>query len=259
MSHEQMHAANAVPRWLVYLGSIAIGFHLFAVVSGALAAPSGPWPSMQGPNMSTPPQFAYTLNSFTLDKVIDLSLFKHISIPNYLSAVKMTHNYHFPSNRPALPGAYLEVRLKNEKGEEIKRLKLPDPDANAAVRYHQEQVVRGLADDQFFMPSQTERIAGPGKQVLVEVWENDPRNQRSLHLAKKAEHLIPKEGVFRPSEWSKILAGACARYLCAEYGAASAEIIRHHQEAIPPAVLFMDNIPASNFDELISNFGEYSR
>jgi hypothetical protein len=259
MSHEPLHTANAVPRWLIYLGSAAIGFHLLSVVTGALAAPSGPWPSQQGPNMSTPPQFAFTLNSFSLDKVSDNSLFKRINISAYLTGIKMEHNYHFPSNRPATPGAYLEVRLKNDKGEEIKRLKLPNPDANGVVRYHQEQLVRGFADDQFFTPSQSERIAGPGKQVLVEVWESDARNQRQLHLTKKAEHLIPKEGTFRPSDWSKILAGACARHLCAEYGASSAEIIRHTQEAMPPAVLFMDNVPAGTFDELISNFGEYSR
>ena len=47
--------------------------------------------------------------------------------------------------------------------------------------------------------------------------------------------------------------------LCRRHGAASAELIRHTREPVPPAVLFLPESPADDFDELTSNFGELPR
>jgi hypothetical protein len=70
------------------------------------------------------------------------------------------------------------------------------------------------------------------------------------------EHLGDRP-VFRASARSLLLARSYARYLCRLNGAAKAEVIRHTQEPIPPAVMFMnDQPPAGAFNELTSNFGE---
>jgi hypothetical protein len=80
-----------------------------------------------------------------------------------------------------------------------------------------------------------------------------------LRLKSVPQHLAPRDrSVFRPSEWSLLLARSYARHLCRAHGAASAEIVRHTREAIPPAVLFFDDAPPEAFEELVSTFGEVS-
>ncbi len=230
-----------IPRGLVILGSLALAFHFLAVVCGALAAPSGPWPSMEGVNMATPPQFAYSLDTLTRP---------------YLKLVKMTHDYHFPSNRPGMPGAYFEVRLKDGAGQELAKMQFPEASASCWVRHRQALLAQGLATDQPVLPPPGEVIAAPNQAVpTVPIW--DHLEDRHLIIRTVPEHLIPRDRpVFRPSEWSLVLARAYGRYLCRTYGAASAEIIRHTQEPIPPAVMTLDNVPPGAFDDLISNFGE---
>ena len=85
--------------------------------------------------------------------------------------------------------------------------------------------------------------------------------QRGLVIRQVPEHLVPRDRpVFRPGDWSLLLARSYARHLCRAHGAASCEIVRHSQEPIPPMVLFVgDNIQAGAFDELISNFGEMKK
>src|SRR5438270_7617046 len=100
-------AGERLPRWAVWLGSAAIAYHLFAVVIGALMAPSGPWPSMEG--MSLPPQLVRSID-------------EPITRP-YLKLVKLTHNYHFGSNRPAMEAAELEFQLLDGTGKEIKTVR----------------------------------------------------------------------------------------------------------------------------------------
>lgn len=63
----------------------------------------------------------------------------------------------------------------------------------------------------------------------------------------------------KPSEFSFLLARAYSRYLCRTYGAAKVEVLRHHQDPIRPYVLTEANVPAQAFNEIISNFGEFSR
>lgn len=244
MPQAQQTAAPGLPRWLLVLGSAAIGYHLLSVGLIAVAAPSGPWPSMEGANMATPPQFAYSL--------------QRALTAEYSKAVKLTHNYHFPSDRPALTGAWFEVRLKDKAGQEIAAVRLPDPKAGAWERYQQTLLARRLADDEPVAPPQGEVIPGPHRRVPdVQIW--DIEENRKLKLKSVPMHLVPRDRpVFRPSEWSLLLANSYGRYLCRLHGAAKAEIVRHTEEPIPPAILF-EEIPAGAFGELVSNFGELPR
>lgn len=250
MPQPPSNPAWRMPRWLVIVGSLAIALHLIAVVSAALAAPSGPWPSPppEGEGMGMPPQFAVSV--------------REAVGPAYLEPIKMTHSYHFPSNRPAQPAVYLEVHLKDDTGREIETVRIPDPKANLWVRYRQMLLARLLADDQVAQRG-PEVIAAPNRKVpTVLIWESVSGNDRVGKLREVPQHLpgVPLESrVERPSDVSLLLAHSYVRYLCRTHGAASGELIRHIRLPIPPSVLFEDNIQAGNFDEIISNFGELPR
>jgi hypothetical protein len=242
MSNAPVRPAAAVPRWLVWVGSLLILFHLTALLAASLSVQSGPWPVMGGSfAMATPPQFAYSVNNVTM--------------PSYLRWVKLTSSFRFPTNRPGVPEAYFEARLKNDKGEEIETLQVPDPKANRWVRYRQGLLARALTDDQPFMSSQAERVARPhGDAPTVLTW--DGQEPRKLVLKRKPEHLIERnQVVFCPSDWNLVLVKSYQRYLCRTYGASTAEIIRHSKDPIPPAVLFMDDFMPGAFEELTSNYG----
>jgi hypothetical protein len=244
----------ALPRWLVVVGSIAIAMHLAALGIGVLAAPSGPFPSPDGASMFTPPQFAYSVHNFRpTGKAPPI-------VAGYLRSIKMTHNYHFASNRPAQPAVYFEVRLKDAAGEPLATVKIPEDNVGYGIKYLQTQLAQGLIPDQPVQPLAGEAIPAPGQKVnrvlILEIVEN-----RSLKVATVPEHLIPRDRpVYAPSEWSMLLARTYVRYLCRVHGAASGEFIRHTREPIPPAIIFMDMPPAADaFGELIANFGEFPR
>src|SRR5262249_51306775 len=139
--------------------------------------------------------------------------------------------------------------------------KIPDPEANFWVRHRQSLLAQALADDEPVPPPQGEKVAAPGQQTrTVEIWDEVEKGVPRLAIKKVPEHLIPRDRpVFRPSEWSLILAQSYARYLCRTHGADKAEIIRHTQEAIPPGVLFGPEPPPGAFPVLTSNFGEYPK
>src|SRR5436309_3135001 len=83
----EQDATAGMPIWLIAIASLAVAFHLLGVFSAALAAPSGPWPSDEGGRaMERPPQFAASI--------------REKMGPKYLQPLKMTHNYHFPSDNP---------------------------------------------------------------------------------------------------------------------------------------------------------------
>ncbi|MFO0847621.1 MAG: hypothetical protein U0871_03535 [Gemmataceae bacterium] len=237
--------APPLARTVAVVVSVAIVAHLGAVLTNVLAAPSGPWPSPTGGGMATPPQLAYSLNR-------DLTL-------SYLEPLKLHHNYHFASNRPGRPGVWFEVRLINESGATMATRRFPDPDAGSAVRQRHALLALALADDQPVPPPAVEVIAPPGREVpVVPIWE--VAGDRVLRLRPVPVHLVPRDRpVFRPSEWSLVLARSYVRHLCRESGAARGELIRHTREAIPPAVLFEPNVRADAFAELVSHFGEVSR
>jgi hypothetical protein len=200
----------------------------------------------EGANLTPPPHFAVGLNDF-------LSR-------NYLKYIKMGYNYRFNSNRPGVPDVAFDVKLKDESGKEIAVCHFPDPDANYWVRHRQSLLARALVDDQPVQPPQSELIAAPNQQApSAPIW-SETGERGKLNLKIVPLHLIPRERtVFRPSDWSILLARSYSRYLCRVYGAASAEVIRRTKDPIPPGVLFLDEPPPGPSEELNSNFGELPR
>jgi hypothetical protein len=244
MSATQISAPRPLPIPLMVAGSVFAIVHLLAIGLYVLAAQSGPWPTNFGMASDSPgPKFATEVSG-------------RITYPYYLQPLRMTHNYHFNSNRPLPFAAYFEVHLKDEKGNVYQTLKFPDPKANFWVRHRQAILAQGLAEDQ---PVQlgTEVIPAPGAAMpMVEIWE--PGEGGVLKLVQKPQHLVPRnKPVVRPTEWSKLLAQSYMRYLCNEHQATSAELVRHSREVIMPQDLFVPRPDA--FNELKSNFGEYRR
>jgi hypothetical protein len=171
----------------------------------------------------------------------------------------MTHNYHFASNRPGPPGVSFEVQLRDGAGRPLGTIRIPDQSANFWVRHRQGLLAQALADDRPVRPGGSEVLAAPGQPGPV-VWVWVPAGDEMLRLRPVPEHLVPRDRpVFRPSEWSLLLARSYVRHLCRLYGAATGELVRHTREPVPPAVLSGDEPPADAFVELLSNFGELPR
>src|SRR5262249_3155198 len=194
-----------LPTWLVVLGSLVVAGHLLVFGVSVLAAQSGPWPTPYGQDWAVPPMFAAAIDEVTR--------------PNYLRPLKMTHNYHFATNRAEMPGVYFEVHLKDESGAVMKTLRYPEKDANPWVRHRQELLARHLLEDRPVPPPAGETVAAPGRQVeMVPIWEMGPG--RTLTVRRVAEHLVPRDRpVSRPSDLSLALARSYARYLCRAHGA----------------------------------------
>jgi hypothetical protein len=247
MPQPSINAADRVPRWIVLVGSLAIAFHLFSVAIAALAGESGPWPNMEGAGglPSPPPQFANYVNEWTMQ--------------HYMKHIMMTHNDHFTSNRPGLPAVYIEVKLKDEAGQEIKTLKFPQDDVNYWVHHRQMQLANALGNDIPVENQQGEVIPAPNRPPPSITYWDMAENQK-LKLVTKPLHEIPRDRtVWRPSQWSMLLARSYGRYMCRTNNATSVEITRHFKQPMPPAVLFMGNVRAEAFDDVLSTFGEFSR
>lgn len=242
MSVPGSDSVRALPRWLVGGLSAAIAFHLASLLVLALAVPSGPWPSPMGAGMANEPAFARAISEVTTRW--------------YLAPLKLTHNYHFTGNRPVQTSARFEVRLKDASGSVVRTLLFPEPGASFWVRHRQTLLAQALTDDQPVAPRGMEVIAAPNQAArTVDVWA--PEGDHRLRLRPVPEHLLPRDRpVFRPSEWSQLLARSYVRHLCRSYGAVSGELVRHTREAIPPSVLGAEELPAEVLDELISSFGE---
>jgi hypothetical protein len=232
-----------VPTWFIVAASLAICLHLGLVGLHSLATVSGPWGMSEEP-MAPPPQFAMAVDRF--------------SFPAYLLPLRLTHTYHFATNRPETMGIYFEARLKDESGKEIARLRFPEEGANPWVRNRENILAQLLGDDMPLPPPQGEVVAAPGKAVpRISYWQmTSPGN---LEIRSVEQHLVPRDRpVMQPNPWALLLSRSYARYLCRSHGAASAEIIRHSKRAIPPEVL-VTNLPGGEFEELVSNFGELPR
>lgn len=233
------------PRWLVALASVPIVYHLGSVALGVLAAPSGPWPLGDGVGMALPPPAVASAN-------------ESLAQP-YLQTVKLTHNYHYPSNRVGGPDAYLEVQLEDADGNHLRTVRVPDPDSPPYVQRRQALLIRALLDDQPITAPTGEQIYPPGQtppRVLIWDWTE----QRQLFLREVAEMEIPRNRpVFRPTEWSLIVVRSCARHLCRTHGAASARVVRHSRDAIHPTVLIGAPTQPGAFDDLVSDYGRFPR
>jgi hypothetical protein len=249
MSRRALPANGRLPEWLVIVASVAIIFHLSAVAVVALTYISGPWPTGEGIQQIGPPKFAVALFD---------------SVPGeYAKALQMLRGeqYHFSSNRPGGPSVTLEVRLKDEAGRTLETVTVPDPGANFWVRHRQKLLARALGIDVPVMPPQMEKAPAPGtRDTTVQVWKDVPNTPNRMVLDKMPEHLIPRDRpTIRPSDLSMLFAHAYARHLCRSHGAAKAEVIRLHQDQIPPDILFMEQAPQGAFEKVQSNFGELSK
>jgi hypothetical protein len=246
-------AGSPLPKWCILAGSLLIVFHLGSLLVHGLAAPSGPWPSREGPDFAAPPQLALLVDEPIAQR--------------YLPRIKLTHNYHFPSNRPGTPGAFLEVRLKDKEGEVVKTVRFPDPKASWSVRQRQALATRWLTDDQMAIPPQGERIPAPGEKIPeVPVWtpasDEGGEQSRKLNLSWMPENELPRpprdQPLARPTDWSLLVVRSLARHLCRVHGANSAEVVRRSRDPLPPRILFEREAPPP-MEDLESNYGRLSR
>ena len=231
-----------------FVGSVFAVGHLTAILLLALEPQSGPWGFYGGVTAMEGPQFAKAITG-------------HVTFPYYLQPLRMTHNYHFMSNRPAPYAVYFEFILKDELDHVKETLKFPDDKANFWVRHRQEILARSLAEDQPVPPARiTEVIPAPGKEVpTIEIWEMS--EQGVLRLKHMPEDKVPRNPpAIRPTEGAKLFAQAYMRHLCREHKATSAELIRHTRETVTPTDMFNAAPRGPDFfNELKSHFGEYRR
>lgn len=235
-----------LPIWLTGPANLVAVGHLLAIGLLALATQSGPWPSPFGTFMADGPEFATRITA-------------NLTEPYYLKYLRMTHNYHFESNKPVALGIYFEVKLKDAEGTVTRILKFPDDKANFWVRHRQNFLAQGLGNDQLVQRRGTEVIAPKaGKMPTAEIWDKTDPDQWRLKTVE--EHLLPRDQPYeRPSEEAKKLAQAYMRYLCRVHKAASAELIRHHRPTVRPEALFRGNALPEELTVNKSNFGEYRR
>jgi hypothetical protein len=251
-------SGGPLPRWLIAAGSAAILFHLTAIVFPILDVPSGPWFTRQGPQQADAPAFAHAASGLATA---------------HAEYLRVAHSYHFVSNRPDIPSVEFDVRLRNDKGEVTETLHFPDAQANPWVRHRQGLLASALAFDFPVERPGSDVIFPAGQAPTVDIWAlkgEDLSPQPGLpppppamdakvlrELRTVPQHRVPRNReVMRPSELSLILARSYARYLCRTHGAASAEIVRHVRDPIPPAPLYGQEAPPMAFDEFVASFGE---
>ncbi len=249
MSQGRLELPRPLPSWLVAAGSLAIIFHLSAVVLVALDAPSGPWPTDFGASPAFAPKFAEKLSGQGINQY-------------YLQPLGMWHTYHYETSRPEVFGVYFEVKLKDENGQEIKTFKFPQDNVNRWVRHRQLLLAQGLAGDQPLPQRGGERVVGAGKKApTLSYWKADSKSpEQPRRLVTEPEHLVPRDpDLQQPSKWSLLLSQAYMRYLCRQYGASNAELVRYSRPPVRPEFMFLEQEPPGFFQPLIANFGEYRR
>jgi hypothetical protein len=248
MPHIALDAPRPLPGWLRVVASIAIAAHVLVFACWALHAPSGPWPTEMGPGRADPPYFAAPV-AIAAEKI-------------YLEPLRMTHNYHFDANRVAQYGVYFEVRLRDDRGQTIKTVKIPDDKAQPWARHRQALMAQQLFADEPVAPPGSEVIAAPKRKLpTVTYWDWDA-NANQNKLKREPQHKVPRDRpLTAPSEWSLMVAQAYMRHLCREHRAASAELVRHTREIIWPIWVTRprDELPPNAFQEFHWNFGEYRR
>lgn len=237
-----------LPGWLALVVSLVVALHLFAIVIHALAANSGPWPTQfEIASPAEPPKFA---------EIID----NNLTLPWYLSPLRMTHNYHFNSNQTEAYAVYFEVRLKDANGKVIATLKYPEEGENAWVRHRQQLLAQSLFGDSPAQPPMVERLNPPKVPIWMPVEAESNQQKATYVLERIQEHKIPRDRpMFRPTEWSLAVAKSYVRYLCRHHGAVSGELIRHSREPVPavPNPQVIAALPPDTFVEMVANFGEY--
>lgn len=233
------------PGWLVWSGSAAILFHLFALLIVVLAVPSGPWPSPFGPSPEEPPAFAQEISRLTTRC--------------YLQPLQMSSSYHFESNKTDYDSVYFEAHLRDAKDNLIQTLRFPQKDANLWLWNRQIALAQRLGEDEPVQPPRGEMITPPGKEMpTVTIWD-ESESGGPLRLKKIPVIRIPRDRpTVRPTEFSQQLARSYSLYLCRQYEAASVELVRHSRRPILPAFIITDDGPSpEDFQEMICSFGEF--
>jgi hypothetical protein len=163
------------------------------------------------------------------------------------------------ADRPDPPGVFLEFRLKDEAGNVQATVTLPDSAANPWIRYRQQLLIQPLAEDQPIQPMAGEVIPPAGQTAqTTTIW--DFGSGKTLHLTPVPEHLVPRDRpVFGPTDLSLALTRSYARYLCRTRQAASAQVIRHTREPVPPPGSASEGPTPGATDDLIADFGDLSR
>lgn len=249
MSEPASPVLRMPPRWLMVVASLLIVGHLGAVALFAMGAESGPWVTPYGESRAWAPHFARLPNQSIGE--------------NYLARLHLGYHYHFGTNYPSPPGVFFEAILRDDKGNVLKRLKFPEDTANPLARHRQELLARALVND-VPLPPPGPSTAAPGGQELptIPIWDRPKGGKEDEFVV---ERVRPHEArrpwpVYRPSDWSVLLAQSYARYLCREHGAASAEIVRHSQFAVPPMVLVMPEVNEQAFgSKMVASFGVIPR
>jgi len=178
--------------------------------------------------------------------------------PAYVQGIKLAQSYHFASNHPE-SGIKFEVRLKDEAGQPMVTLRFPDPNANPWVRHRQLVAAQWLGFDQLVPPRPGEALPAPNQAVkTVVIWDGGADMNR--HLREVPEHLIPRDRpVFRPTDWSLLLARSYVRYLCRTHGAASGEFVRRTRLPVGPDVLAVPEAPPGTYEDLVAHYGDLPR
>ena len=242
------------PGWLKVLCSVAVVGHLAAIGLLALAAQSGPWP-VPPPfpvreSMVDGPQFAAQITS-------------KYTIPYYLRPLRMTHNYHFASNRTPHVAVYFEAHLKDEAGKETV-LKFPDDKAFWWVRHRQELLAQNLVQDQQRPPVGTQPVAPADKLPKFQVWM-PVEQQPKLELKTVTDlDLKPAQPYDQPSAWMLLVADSFGRYLMREHKAVSVELVRCSRATVGPTMLMVleqkrEEQLKDGFTEMKAYFGEKRR
>lgn len=160
MSEPDRPSARQIPlSWRIAL-SVLVTVHLFAVVCNVLSAPSGPWPTPYGSDMALGPHFASLTSQYTSNY--------------YLNPIGMSHNYHFISNRVAVPQVYFEVKLKDQDGKVFKTVRFPDDKSSVLgfwIEHRKSMLASNLADDQPIQSAGPEKVASDiSKSPDIHVW-----------------------------------------------------------------------------------------
>ena len=202
MSSSTTRTPRPLPSWLMALCSTAAVTHLLLMGLFALAANSGPWPVPPPINGVWPadgPAFASSISA-------------NFTYPYYLKPLRMTHNYHFASNRPAAVATYFEAHLKDEAGN-VTVLKFPDEKANAWVRHRQELLAQNLAQDERLPPLGGQQV---GKQPEIDVWDPDGPFKVRLRSGTAEELKLNRVQQYdQPSAWTKAVSQSYATICCA--------------------------------------------
>jgi hypothetical protein len=237
-----------LPGWLMSVCSAAAVVHLSLIGVYALSAGSGPWP--------VPPPF----NGFSTESMVPGPSFasgisESFTIPYYLKPLRMTHNYHFQSNRPAQVAVYFEAYLKDEAGK-VTVLKFPDEKAPWWVRHRQQLLAQNLAQDSRRPPVGTQPV---GKLAKYEIWDQVGPFKMELKTVTDLD-LDPKRPYDQPTAWSKTVSQSYARYLMREHNAVSVELVRCTRPTVVPMMLYMPEKEIKDyFTEMKAHYGEYRR